>query len=144
MEGGVILLSNHQARRAKIAILHERKCKHEGLFISKCKEQGPKNIILYPLEVVGWCSLCPVCVYKDQLQKIESHPPLVLLSGLQVPLSISLRSSAPAAICMAANFKNTGILGKRVVNQIWTPNSARSFSVSNTPSLRFDLTSSRS
>ncbi|XP_061946233.1 late embryogenesis abundant protein At5g17165-like isoform X2 [Populus nigra] len=37
---------------------------------------------------------------------------------------------------MAANFKNTGILGKRVVNQIWTPNSTRSFSVSNTPSLR--------
>ncbi|XP_011007156.1 PREDICTED: uncharacterized protein LOC105112935 isoform X1 [Populus euphratica] len=50
-------------------------------------------------------------------------------------LSHSLRSSAPAAICMAANFKNTGILGKRVVNQIWTPNSARSFSASNTPFL---------
>ncbi|KAJ6763319.1 hypothetical protein OIU79_023964 [Salix purpurea] len=36
---------------------------------------------------------------------------------------------------MAATFKNTGILGKRAVNQIWTHNSARSSSVSNTPFL---------
>ncbi|KAJ6693715.1 hypothetical protein OIU85_004488 [Salix viminalis] len=36
---------------------------------------------------------------------------------------------------MAATFKNTGILGKRAVNQIWTHNSTRSFSVSNTPFL---------
>ncbi|KAF9670458.1 hypothetical protein SADUNF_Sadunf13G0071000 [Salix dunnii] len=44
---------------------------------------------------------------------------------------------------IVANFKSTGILGKRAVNQIWTHNSTRSFSVSNTPFLRFELTFSQ-